>query len=737
MKVCIITEKPSVAADIAATLGGFKKEKGYFESSNQVITWSIGHLVQLVSPQSYTPLWKAWKRETLPMIPEVFELETTQAGSSQFRIIKAVLARKDFSYLVNACDAGREGELIFRYLTQILQCKLPVKRLWISSLTPSEIRKGIESLEDQGLNEQKYEQLFLAAKCRSESDWLVGMNASRAVTLGQRKQGNRQVYSIGRVQTPTLALVVNREEEILHFVAQPYWKLNVKFSSDSGEYEGSWFRKGEDRFLKKEEGEKIALLINNKNGSVVQYQKQVKKEAPPQLFDLTTLQREMNRKAGFSAAKTLSIAQALYEKHKLITYPRTDSRYLSPDIIPSFSRRLQAIHVPSYKTSIDSILLNIPHLGGRVINASKVRDHHAMIPTEQIFHPERLSKDELLVISAIHRQFIGIFLREALWEEREAITLVQEETFRSKSRVLLQQGWRVLYDKDNKEEEPRILPELKIGDKVRVNGVNLVEGVTQAPPRHTEGSLLGEMERAGKKLEDETFQEAMKDHGLGTPATRAAILERLKEMKYIVNQGKQLIPTAKGMALVRHLPVPELLSAEMTGEWEYRLLQIETGAASAEKFMQDMKQLTKQLVISCYQAPLMKEEATTELDSPQIAHTTEVKAATKISVFSQISCPICKAPLKENSKAVYCSQWNQKPPCSFSIWKTIAGKSLTELQMKRLIEKGQTGVLRGFHSKQKKTFSANLILKSGKIEFQFDSTTKNIAKKDSDSPKHN
>ena len=733
MKECIITEKPSVAADIAATLGGFKKEKGFFESTNRIITWSIGHLVQLVPPESYTPLWKAWKRETLPMIPEVFELETTKAGVSQFRIIKSILARKDLSYLVNACDAGREGELIFRYLTQILGCKLPVKRLWISSLTPSEIQKGIDALADQEMNDQKYEQLFLAARCRSESDWLVGMNASRAVTLGQRKQGNRQVYSMGRVQTPTLALLVNREEEILHFVPQPFWKLNVNFLSEVGEYDGSWFRKEEDRFLNKEDGEKIASLIKNQNGSVIQYKKQVKKEAPPQLFDLTTLQREMNRKAGFSAAKTLSLAQALYEKHKLITYPRTDSRYLSPDIIPSFSKRLQAINTPVYRSSINAILLNIPHLGGRVINASKVRDHHAMIPTEQIFHPERLSKDELVVLSAIHRQFISIFLNDALWEEREAITLVQEEAFRSKSRVILQQGWRVLFNNDNKDEEPRFLPELNKGDKVRVKNLDLVEGVTQAPPRHTEGSLLGEMERAGKKLEDETFQEAMKDHGLGTPATRAAILERLKEMKYIVNQGKQLIPTAKGMALVRNLPVPELLSAEMTGEWEYRLLQIQTGEASAEKFMQDMKQWTEQLVISCYQAPLMKEEGMGETDTPQATVTTEEKAVAHISSFSQIACPICKAPLKENSKAVYCSCWNQKPPCSFSVWKTIAGKNLTELQIKRLIEKGQTGILKGFRSKQKKSFSANLILKNGKIEFQFDSTTKSIAKKDSDS----
>jgi len=731
MKLCIITEKPSVAADIASTLGGFKKEKGYFESTNRIITWSIGHLVQLVPPDSYTSLWKAWKWETLPMIPEQFKLETTKSGASQFRIIQSILVRKDLSFLVNACDAGREGELIFRYLIQILGCKLPVKRLWISSLTPSEIKKGIDSLEHQLFDEKKYEQLFLAARSRSESDWLVGMNASRAVTLGQRKQGNRQVYSIGRVQTPTLALIVHREEEVLNFTPQPFWKLSVNFQSESGDYEGSWFQIDEDRFLKKEDGEKIASLIANQTGSVVQFKKQDKKEAPPQLFDLTTLQREMNRRVGFSAAKTLSLAQSLYEKHKLITYPRTDSRYLTPDITSSFSKRLQAIRVSPYQNTIDSILIKLPHLGGRVINATKVRDHHAMIPTEQAFHPDKLSKDELVVLSAIHRQFIGVFLEDALWEEREAITLVKEETFRSRSRNLQKLGWRVLVNNEKKEDEPRFLPELKKGVKALVRNTSLVEGMTQAPPRHTEGSLLGEMERAGKKLEDETFQEAMKDHGLGTPATRAAILERLKEMKYIISQGKQLLPTAKGMALIRYLPVPELLSAEMTGEWEYRLLQIETGEAEAEKFMQDMKQLTQKLVTSCYQAPLMREEVVERSES------TEEKIDTQLSSFAKVPCPLCGSLIKENSKAVYCSHWNQKPPCPFSVWKTIAGKNLTELQLKRLIEKGQTGVIRGFRSKQKKSFSANLILKNGKVEFQFESTTENIKKKDSAPVKHN
>ena len=734
MKSCMIAEKPSVAADIAATIGHFKKEKGYFESPTMIITWSIGHLVQLVPPHSYTPQWKAWKWKTLPMIPEQFKLETTKNGSAQFRVIKTLIARKDISFLINACDAGREGELIFRYLFQILGCKLPFKRLWISSLTPSEIKKGVDALANQPFNEMKYEQLHLAARCRSESDWLVGMNASRAVTLGQRKQGNRQVYSIGRVQTPTLALLVQREEEILNFVPQAFWKLIVDFQSEFGEYEGVWFRDDEDRFLKKEEGEAIASLIKNQKGFVAQYKKQEKRESPPQLFDLTTLQREMNRRVGFSAAKTLSVAQSLYEKHKLITYPRTDSRYLSSDIASSFSKRLQAISIPPHREIIETILGKQPHLGGRFINSSKVRDHHAIIPTELQVRTERLSKDELLVLSAIHVQFIGAFLEDALWEEREAITVVKEETFKSKSRKLRKAGWRILLKNESKEDAG-LLPELKKGAIAQVKNYRLTEGMTQAPPRHTEGSLLGEMERAGKKLEDESLQEAMKDHGLGTPATRAAILERLKEMKYCMNQGKQLLPTAKGMALVRNLPVPELLSAEMTGQWEFRLLQIQLGMETAEKFMQDMKELTRHLTVSCYQAPLMKEETKEEVATEPATPVKQDQLTA--SLTSELACPLCASPLKENSKAVYCSRWNKEPACSFSVWKTIAGKTLTKLQMKRLIQKGQTGILRGFRSKQKKSFSANLILKDGKVEFDFDSSREIHKKKDSALQKHN
>ncbi len=740
MKSCMIAEKPSVAADIATTLGNFKREKGYFESPNMIITWSVGHLVQLVPPHSYTPLWKAWKRDTLPMIPEQFKLEITKSGSAQFKVIKALITRNDISYLINACDAGREGELIFRYLIQLIGSRLPSKRLWISSLTPSEIKKGIHALEFQAFDEMKYEQLYYAARARSESDWLVGMNASRAVTLGQRKQGNRQVYSIGRVQTPTLALLVRREEEILNFVPQAFWKLIVNFQSEVGGYEGSWFRAEEDRFFKKEEGEAIASLIKNQQGLVINYKKQEKRESPPQLFDLTTLQREMNRRVGFSAAKTLSIAQALYEKHKVITYPRTDSRYLSPDIIASFSKRLQAMIMPEHRETIEAILKKIPHLGGRYINSTKVRDHHAIIPTEVPVRRERLSKDELLVLSAIHVQFIGIFLEDALWEEREAITVVKEESFKSKSRSLQKAGWRILLKSESKEEV-RTLPELRKGVAVRVENYRLTEGVTQAPPRHTEGSLLGEMERAGKKLEDETLQEVMKDHGLGTPATRAAILERLKAMKYCTNQGKQLVPTSKGMALVRDLPTPELLSAEMTGHWEFRLLQIQLGLETPDQFMQDMKKLTQQLVVSCYQAPLMKEEVGLKGGSEQETQVKTTKTTksthTTTSSVSELTCPLCASPLKENSKAVYCSRWNQDPACPFTVWKTIAGKTLTELQMKRLLQKGQTGLLRGFRSKQKKSFSANLILKDGKVEFEFNSEPEIRKKKDSTLLKHN
>lgn len=715
MKTLMVTEKPSVAADIATALGSFQKQKGYYESQSMMITWSLGHLVQLAAPEKYYPSWKTWKVDTLPLIPETFLLEMLPSGRSQFQVVSKLLGRKDFDYVINACDAGREGELIFRYLYQMSQSTLPMKRLWISSMTPAEIRKQMNDVLKQNLNDEKYDRLFWAARCRSESDWLVGMNASRALTLGQRRQGNRQVYSIGRVQTPTLSLLVQREEEILQFTARPFWMVHAEFQSQAGVYEGTWFSEEEDRFWEKESAEQLAKHVKGQTGQVQRYKHQEKKEAPPQFPDLTSLQREMNRRAGYSASKTLQIAQTLYERHKLITYPRTDSRYVTHELVPSFSARLQAIVTEETKEWIQPILPSPPRLSGKFINSAKVRDHHAIIPTEQKYLPQRLNAEENLVLSVIHRQFIGAFLPDAIWDEREAITVVGKEHFRSQSRSLIQPGWRALWKTEQKQSEGRNLPVLGLNTLVQVLETHTTEGVTQAPSRHTEGTLLGEMERAGRKVEEEAFAEAMKDHGLGTPATRAAILERLKEMEYVTLQGKQLVPTEKGMSLVRQLPVPELLSAEMTGEWEYRLLQIQNGQETHEHFMEDMKQWMPRLVRDCYATPFMNVENVSSEPKEE---------------WSLLPCPLCKAPLSENSRAIRCSRWNQDPVCTFTLWKTIAGKKLTVSQLKKLILKGQTGTISGFRSKEKKPFSANVILNQGKTEFRFDAKPRVKKKKE-------
>lgn len=741
MKKLIIAEKPAMAADIAKALGGFQKKAGYFEKEDTWLTWSVGHLVELVPPEVYTPTWKRWRAETLPMIPDAFQLQPSNSKDKQFQKIRQLLSDPSVDLLINACDAGREGELIFRYLITMADSQTPMKRLWISSLTASAILQGFAEVEKQACNDKRYFDLYQAARCRSESDWLVGMNASRAVTIGQRQQGLREVFSIGRVQTPTLAIMVNREDEIAKFKQEKYWQLSALFQAKNGSYHGQWFLRKENRFQNLAAAERIAEKIKGKTGIVLNFEISEKKEPAPMLYDLTALQREMNRRYGYPASKTLKIAQALYERHKLITYPRTDSRYLTPDLIPSFPHRLSAITGGFYDESIAELEHQKLPISGRYVNQAKVRDHHALIPTETKVNWAVLAADEKKVLSAIQQSFIAMFFPDAVWLEKEAVTLVEDETFRSKSRNLLVKGWRSVGESDKTAEQKEdTLADMSPNETVKVLSSEITEGITQPPKRFTEGTLLGEMEHAGKQLEEEAYQEAMKDHGLGTPATRAAIIDRLKEMNYIDAVQKQLRPTGKGMALIHHLPVAALRSADMTGEWEYKLLQIQEGRYQPETFMNEMKQFVTDAVDECLRAEKMNVEEEMQTLQQAEANAQQTEAASGIkstaskksvrlpeeggtneseNLLQNLQCPLCQGKILENSKAFYCQNWKGQPPCGFTLWKTVAGKQLTEKQIAKLLSKGETGLLRGFVSVKKKKFSANLRLENGKVVFDF------------------
>ena len=741
MKKLIIAEKPAMAADIAKALGGFQKKAGYFEKEDTWLTWSVGHLVELVPPEVYTPAWKRWRAETLPMLPESFQLQPSNSREAQYKKIMQLLGDPTVDLLVNACDAGREGELIFRYLITMAGCRTPMKRLWISSLTTSAIRQGFTEVERQASNEKRYFDLYQAARCRSEADWLVGMNASRAVTIGQRQRGLREVFSIGRVQTPTLAIMVNREDEIAQFQQEKYWQLTAWFQAESSKYQGQWFSAKENRFHDLAAAQRIADLIKDQAGVVLSFEVNQKKEPAPMLYDLTALQREMNRRYSYAASKTLKIAQTLYERHKLITYPRTDSRYLTPDLIPSFAHRLSAISGGLYDQSLAKLEHQKLPISGRYVNQAKVRDHHALIPTETKVIWAALTADEKKVLSAIQQSFITMFFPDAVWQEKEAVTQVEGETFRSKSRSLLVLGWRSVADSEKSiEKKEDDLADLQPQEIVHVISSTITEGITQPPKRYTEGTLLGEMEHAGKQLESEAYQEAMKDHGLGTPATRAAIIDRLKEMRYIEAVEKQLRPTGKGMALIHHLPVAALRSADMTGEWEYKLLQIQEGSYQPATFMAEMQQFVTAAVDECLRAELMNAEQEVHILqlAEEKAEQTEEAAGSKAAAgkkavrtqaedslktakesLLQLQCPLCQGKVLENSKAYYCQNWKGQPPCGFTLWKTVAGKQLTAKQIEKLLSKGETGILRGFISAKKKKFSANLRLENGKVVFDF------------------
>jgi len=608
MKTLVIAEKPSVGRDIARVLGCKTKGDGSLFNDEYIVSWAIGHLVTLKEPDDYNPVLKKWSFALLPIIPDEMGLKPIQNTKKQLNVLKKLLRDKDTKDVICATDSGREGELIFRYIYDICKCDKPVKRLWISSMTDKAIQDGFAKMKDA----QSYDNLYASAKCRSEADWLVGMNATRAFSIRYGSYGN--MYSIGRVQTPTLAILVNRQQEIDQFVPEAYYEIFAEFEKADGvRYKGVRIdAEGNTRVSTEADAKAIAEKVKSQAGRVASVETEEKRQVAPQLFDLTSLQRECNQKLGFSAAKTLEVAQSLYEKYKLITYPRTDSRYLSQDMVPTLMPTIEKVgfgpYAPFAQTLTEKDKLPITK---RIVDDAKVTDHHAIMPTGKL-PPPNLPPDEKKVFDRIVRNFLAAFYPAYVYDITTVMTCVAGETFRSKGKVDKQPGWTELYAHEKKTEKPPVgrskkaaesasddtetdLPALVPDEAVHCVDAELQFKKTKPPSPYTESALLSAMENAGRFVDDDSLKEAMKGSGLGTPATRAAIIERLISIKYVERKKKSLIPTEKGITLIGLVP-NELKSPETTGKWEKGLSKIAAGEMDAERFMESIKRFVGFLV---------------------------------------------------------------------------------------------------------------------------------------------
>lgn len=705
-KALIIAEKPSVAADIARALGGFTKHDEYYESDEYVLSSAVGHLVEIAAPDEYEVKRGKWSFANLPVIPPHFDLRPIAKTESRLKVLNRLIKRKDVTRLINACDAGREGELIFRLIVQQAKARQPVQRLWLQSMTPQAIRDGFASLREDA------EMLPLAdaARCRSEADWLVGINGTRAMTAFNSKGGGFFLTTVGRVQTPTLSIVVEREEKIKHFVPRDYWEVRAEFIAAAGLYEGRWFdpkfKKNEfdpdareSRLWSEAEAKSIVAACRDKPGTVTEESKP-STQLSPALFDLTSLQREANSRFGFSAKNTLGLAQALYEKHKVLTYPRTDSRALPEDYMGTVQQTMDMLadSSPNYLPHARKILSSgwiKPNK--RIFDNSKISDHFAIIPTLQA--PKNLSEPEQKLYDLVVRRFLSVFFPAAEYQVTTRITEVAGHHFKTEGKVLVNPGWLVVYGREAQGDDANLVPVGK-DEKVRTDKVEPVGLTTKPPARYNEATLLSAMEGAGKLVDDDALREAMAGKGLGTPATRAAIIEGLLTEKYLVREGRELIPTAKAfqlMTLLRGLGVQELTQAELTGEWEHKLAQIERGRLKRDEFMREIAQMTQQIV-----------KRAKEYDSDTIPGD---------YATLQTPCPQCGGQVKENYRRFACTA------CDFSISKIPGGRQFEIDEVETLLRDKEIGPLQGFRSKMGRPFAAILKLArddDGNYKMEFD-----------------
>jgi DNA topoisomerase-3 len=709
-KTLVIAEKPSVGRDLTRALpGAFAKHDGYLESDQHVVTWAVGHLVQLAEPDEYDAKFKKWRMADLPILPEEFKLVVRDERSrKQMSVITKLLGRSEVGEVINACDAGREGELIFAWLYEKAGAKKPVQRLWLSSMTAAAIKNAFGALRPR----QEFHMLEEAARSRSEADWIVGMNATRAATIRLRSSFDGAV-SLGRVQTPTLAIVARREQEIRAFKPEPYWLVDASFEpvGDSAHrYSGRYHAGAQPRLKTAAEAEAVVAAVKGREGAITKLEKTTKKERAPLLYDLTSLQREANTRFGFSARRTLAAAQRLYEEHKALTYPRTNSRFLSGDMAGEIKPTASNVgENPEYARAAKYVLgLDVLPLG-RVVNDAKVTDHHAIIPTREHHRVDKMSDDDRRIYDMVARRFLAVFHPDAVFENTRLETTVAEHVFRTRGRVLMEAGWRGVYGElenngaaeDSDEGADQQLPKLERGERVSTWEVAAAEKETKPPRRYSDASLLAAMETAGQLVDDDELREAMKDSGIGTPATRAAIIERLIDVGYIERDGRALVCTEKGLSVISLLGEHPLTSPGLTGDWEHRLTNIEHGEDSRERFMHDIASFAGNTV----------QELDTKLKDVRIPRA------------NLGPCPVCGRDVVENRKGFSC--WSREDPgCGFVIWKSKAGKTLPVAVAKELIATGRTEKpVTGFKGRSGRSFRARLALEQsedGKWRVEFD-----------------
>lgn len=712
-KALVIAEKPSVASDIAKALGGFTKHDDVFERDDMIVASAVGHLLEIIAPEKYDVKRGKWSFANLPVIPPHFDLQPIAKSEAKLKTLAKLVKNKEVSRLINACDAGREGELIFRYIVQHTKAKQPVERLWLQSMTPSAIRDAFTHLR----TDQAMTPLADAARCRSEADWLVGINGTRAMTAFNSKEGGFFLTTVGRVQTPTLAVVVEREEKIRKFVAREYFEIHATFTAKAGTYEGKWFtpsfKKNEadpeqraDRLWELPSAEAIAKACIGKQATVSEESKPSSQIAPA-LFDLTSLQREANARFGFSARNTLGLAQALYEKHKVLTYPRTDSKALPEDYLPTVQTTVEALgEAASFSTLAREILKNKwIRPNKRVFDNSKVSDHFAIIPTGIL--PKSLSEPEQKIFELVVRRFLAVFYPAAEFLVTTRISTIGEHAFKTEGKILVTPGWMTVYGRESAGEDATLVP-VEAGEKPTAEPVDVEALKTKPPARYSEATLLSAMEGAGKLVDDEDLREAMAGKGLGTPATRAAIIEGLLAEKYLIRDGRELLATAKAfqlMTLLRGLDVKELSRPELTGDWEYKLKSIEEGKLSRDAFMKDIATMTEHIVAQAknYTNDTIPGDYAT-LKTP---------------------CPNCGNTVKENYRRFACQS------CDFSISKIPGGRAFELAEVEALLTDKVFGPVDGFRSKMGRPFVASLkITPEHKLEFDFG----NSADDDNDEP---
>jgi DNA topoisomerase-3 len=698
----IITEKPSVARDIAKVLKITQKRDGYFESDSFWISWAFGHLIRLADPPAYNPTFEKWSLEDLPIIPTEFitEIQPEDHIEKQYKIIETLLNHQKLTEVICATDAGREGELIFRLIYEKSQCSKPVKRLWISSQTDQAIKEGFEHLKPG----DDYLSLFECARSRSEADWIIGINATRAYT-GRFSRGHG-VMSVGRVQTPVLKMIVDRYLANTQFVPQTYYEIQTLIHHEKGQFSALWIGgpDSDSKLFNADAAQALyEKLLATQNGKIKQLTQKTIQEKAPLLYDLTELQKDANKKYKFSADETLKLMQNLYEKHKILTYPRTSSRYLSEDIKPKIPGLLENLTaLPEYAPFAKTLIQSPSYSRSRIFDDGKVTDHHAIIPTDKKPDLSQLNDAELKIYNLVILRFLAGLMPECHKDQTEILSEFNSEIFRSFGSIIKKAGWREVYGKDDLEDEDPntpTLPNVTENDPITHQNLEKLEKKTKAPPLHTEASILAAMETAGRSIEDEELRQAMKNCGLGTPATRAQILERLIKVDYILREKNKLIPTQKGIQLINYIQDKALLSAELTGEWEQKLNQIVSKTYSREAYMTEIKAFAQEIV-----------------------HNVKSSTIQAIGVVKNPlgACPLCGGAVGETKLAYSCSQW-KATQCPFKIWKMIAGKEISESTAKTLLKSKKTKVLKGFKSKAGNSFEAALIIDTqGDIKFQFE-----------------